>query len=245
MIYISMTTIPQRIESLNKSVESLLKQSHKPDKIFINIPYKYNRFNETVRDDQIPKFDNNIVEITRCEDCGPGTKLLGSLSKIKKDALIILADDDNIYEDYMIKKFFNYSSLEPNNSYSFYVHPLGSFGIGQGADGFAINTNNLNGIKKFYDMVIKDYKELFLYDDLWISYFLYYFKKSKILSLQKELKKNEEGKPILIYKTHTDGKGLVSLYGKSLRDSVLERDKIAAESFKYLMEKTKNLNFNI
>jgi len=238
-----MTTIPQRIESLNKSVESLLKQSHKPDKIFINIPYKYNRFNETVRDDQIPKFDNNIVEITRCEDCGPGTKLLGSLSKIKKDALIILADDDNIYEDYMIKKFFNYSSLEPNNSYSFYVHPLGNFGIGQGADGFAINTNNLNGIKKFYDMVIKDYKELFLYDDLWISYFLYYFKKSKILSLQKELKKNEEGKPILIYKTHTDGKGLVSLYGKSLRDSVFARDKIAVESFKYLMEKTKKLKF--
>ena len=243
MIYVSMTTIPQRIKSLSKSVDSLLKQSHKPDKIFINIPYKYNRFNEIVRDDQIPKFDNNIVEITRCEDCGPGTKLLGSLSKIEKDALIILADDDNIYEDYMIKKFFNYSSLEPNNSYSFYVHPLGSFGIGQGADGFAINTNNLNGIKKFYDMVIKDYKELFLYDDLWISYFLYYFKKSKILSLQKELKKNEEGKPILIYKTHTDGKGLVSLYGKSLRDSVFARDKIAVESFKYLMEKTKKLKF--
>ena len=90
-------------------------------------------------------------------------------------------------------------------------------------------------------MVVKDYKELFLYDDLWISYFLYYFRKSKILSLQKELKKNEQGKPILIYKTHTDGKGLVSLYGESLKDSVLKRDKIALESFKYLMEKTKNL----
>ncbi len=72
-----------------------------------------------------------------------------------------------------------------------------------------------------------------------------HFNKSngKIESLQKELKKNEEGKPILIYKTHTDGKGLVSLYGKSLRDSVLERDKISAESFKYLMEKTKKLKF--
>ena len=241
MIYISMTTIPQRIKNLNKSVESLLKQTKKPDKIFINIPYKYNRFNEIIKDDQIPKFDNNIVEITRCEDCGPGTKLLGSLSKIKKDSLIILADDDNIYEDYMIKKFLSFYSMEPNHSYSFYVHPLRGFGVGQGADGFAINTNNLNGIKKFYDMVVKDYKELFLYDDLWISYFLYYFRKSKILSLQKELKKNEQGKPILIYKTHTDGKGLVSLYGESLKDSVLKRDKIALESFKYLMEKTKNL----
>ena len=38
----------------------------------------------------------------------------------------------------------------------------------------------LDGIKKFYDMAVKDYQELFLYDDLWISYFLYYFRKSKI-----------------------------------------------------------------
>ena len=245
MIYISLSTIPQRIKNLNVSIESLLNQTVKPDKIFINIPYKYERFDEIVKDEQIPKFDTSVVEITRCRDFGPGTKLLGSLNKVKQDSLIILADDDNIYEDYMIKKFCNFYSMEPNNSYSFYVHPLGNFGIGQGADGFAINTNNLNGIKKFYDMVVKDYKDLFLHDDLWISYFLYYFKKSKILSLQNELKKNEEGKPILIYKTHTDGKGLVSLYGKSLKDSVFERDKIAFKSFKYLMEKTKDLVFNI
>ena len=32
-----MTTIPQRVKNLNKSVESLLKQSKKPDKIFVNI----------------------------------------------------------------------------------------------------------------------------------------------------------------------------------------------------------------
>ena len=37
MIYVSLTTIPQRVKNLNKSVESLLKQSKKPDKIFVNI----------------------------------------------------------------------------------------------------------------------------------------------------------------------------------------------------------------
>ena len=84
MIYISISTIPSRIKNLNKSVQSLLKQTRKPDKIFINVPYKYKRFNETIEDKQIPKFDNNIVEVTRCEDCGPGTKLLGSLNKLKK-----------------------------------------------------------------------------------------------------------------------------------------------------------------
>jgi len=243
MIYISISTIPQRLKNLNQSVESLLKQTRKPDKIFINIPYNYKRFNETIKDNQIPKFDNSLVEVTRCEDCGPGTKLLGSLNKFEKNSLVILADDDHVYEDYMVEKFFYFYSKAPNNAYSFYVHPLGNFGIGQGADGFAINTNHLTGIKNFYDKVVRDYKELFLYDDLWISYFLYFFKKNKILSLQEHLKKNNDGKPSLIYKTHIVASGLISTYGKDLIEAVKKRDQIAIESFKYMQKKTKGLNF--
>ena len=243
MIYVSTSTIPQRIKNLDKSIKSLLNQSKKPDKIFINIPFKYRRFNETIKDDEIPKFDSSVVEITRCEDCGPATKLLGSLDKLEKNSLVILFDDDHVYENYMIEKFFYFYSKAPNNSYSFYVHPLGNFGIGQGADGFAINTNCLKGIKNFYDKVVKDYKELFLYDDLWISYFLYFFKKNKILSLQEYLKKNEDGKPSLIYKIHIVTSGLVSTYGKDIIEAVKKRDQIAAESFKYMQEKTKGLNF--
>jgi len=207
------------------------------------IPYKYKRFRETIEDNQIPKFDSSVVEVTRCEDCGPGTKLLGSLNKLEKNSLLILADDDHTYEDYMIEKFFYFYSKAPNNAYSFYVHPLGNFGIGQGADGFAINTNNLKGIKDFYDKVVKDYKELFLYDDLWISYFLYFFKKNKILSLQEHLKKNDEGKPSLIYKIHIITSGLVSTYGKDIIEAVKKRDQIAFESFKFMQEKTKDLSF--
>ena len=243
MIYISISTIPQRIKNLNESVKSLLNQTKKPDKIFINIPFKYERFTDVVEDDQIPKFDNNLIEITRCEDCGPATKLLGSLNKLKKNSLVILADDDHIYENFMIEKFFHFYSKAPNNAYSFYVHPLGKFGIGQGADGFAINTNHLTGIKKFYDKVVKNYKELFLYDDLWISYFLYFFKKNKILSLQEHLKKNNDGKPSLIYKTHIVASGLISTYGKNLIEAVKKRDQIAIESFKYMQKKTNGLNF--
>ena len=243
MIYVSISTIPQRLKYLIESVNSLLNQTRKPDKIFVNIPYKYKRFSETIEDNQIPKFDNNIVEVTRCEDCGPGTKLLGSLNKFEKNSLVILADDDHTYEDYMIEKFFYFYSKAPNNAYSFYVHPLGNFGIGQGADGFAINTNHLKGIKNFYDKVVKDYKELFLYDDLWISYFLYFFKKNKILSLQEHLKKNDDGKPSLIYKIHIVTSGLVSTYGKDIIEAVKKRDQIAFESLKYMQEKTKDLSF--
>ena len=243
MIYVSLTAIPPRIQNLNKTINSLLSQSQKPDKIFINIPFKYERFTETIKDNQIPHFDKSIVEVTRCKDCGPGTKLLGSLSKLEKDSLIILADDDHVYEDYMIEKFFYFYSKAPNNAYSFYVHPLENFGIGQGADGFAINTNYLSGIKKFYDTVVKDYKELFLYDDLWISYFLFYYKKNKIFSLQEHLKKRNDGMPILIYKKHIVASGLVETYGENINESIKKRDKIAIESFKYMIEKTKGLAF--
>jgi len=243
MIYVSISTIPKRIKNLNESVKSLLNQTKKPDKIFINIPFKYERFTDVVEDDQIPKFDNNLIEITRCEDCGPATKLLGSLNKLKKNSLVILADDDHIYENFMIEKFFHFYSKAPNNAYSFYVHPLGKFGIGQGADGFAINTNHLTGIKKFYDKVVKNYKELFLYDDLWISYFLYFFKKNKILSLKEYLKKNKDGKLCPIYKKHIVASGLVETYGKNLIEAVRKRDQIAVESFKYMQEKTKGLSF--
>jgi len=243
MIYVSISTIPPRIKNLEKSVKSILSQTLKPDKIFINIPYKYKRFKEIISVDQIPNFKDTSIEVTRCEDSGPGTKLLGSLDKMKKDSLVILADDDNIYENYMVEKFYYFYKVAPENAYSFYVHPLDNFPIGQGADGFAINTNALQGIKNFYEKIVKDYKELFLYDDPWISYFLYNIKKNKILSLQEHLKKKDDGKIPLIYKTHTISSGLIELYGKNLNEAVKKRDQITKESLKYMIEKTKNLSF--
>ena len=239
MIYVSISTIPPRIKNLEKSVKSILNQTLKPDKIFINIPLKYRRFKEIIKDDQIPNFKDTKVEITRCEDYGPGTKLLGSLHKIKKDSLVILADDDNSYENYMIEKFYYFHKVAPDNAYSFYVHPLDNFPIGQGADGFAINTNALKGVKNFYDKVVKDHKELFLCDDLWISYFLYYIKKNKILSLQEHIKKRDDGKITLIYKTHTKAAGLIELYGSNLKEAIKRRDEIARESLRYVVEKLK------
>ena len=243
MIYVSLSTIPERLKNINKAVDSLLNQTQKPDKIFINIPLKYKRFSETILSEQIPKFSSNIVEVTRCEDCGPGTKLLGSLNKLEKNSLLILADDDHIYKDYMIEKFFYFYNKDSNNAYSFYVYPLENSPVGQGADGFAINTNHLEGIENFYKKIVKDYKELFLNDDVWISYFLYFIKKTKIFSLREHLKKDNQGKISLIYSKDSKNKGLIEMYGEELKKAVEKRDKISAESFKYMKEKTKDLTF--
>ena len=69
MIYVSLSTIPPRLKNLQESIESLLKQTKKPDKIFINIPYKYERFNETIEENKIPKF-KNIDHIMNCQKTG-------------------------------------------------------------------------------------------------------------------------------------------------------------------------------
>ena len=237
MIYVSITTIPQRLKNLNKSVDSLLNQTKKPDKIFINIPNKYKRFKEIIKNEEIPKFNDSSVQITRCEDYGPGTKLLGSIDQINKDSLVILADDDHIYQDYMIEKFYYYYSKAPENAYSFYVHPLKNFGVGQGADGFAINSNLLNGVEKFYNEVVKTNDDLFIHDDLWTSFFLFFVKKVKILSLQSQLKINKNNQRSLIYTKYSQDNGLIESYGKNINEAVLNRDKIALKSLEYMHSK--------
>jgi len=243
MIYASLTAIPQRIKNLSKTINSLLSQTKQIDKIFINIPLRYLRFKENIKNDEIPKFDNNKIEIVRCEDFGPGTKLLGSLKKIKKNSLVVLVDDDNEYANYMVEKFFYFYNKAPANAYSFYVHPLRNFGVGQGADGFAINTNYLDGIYDFYNKVVKTNNEIFLHDDLWISYFLHKIKKNKILSLQDHIKIDNNEKPSLIYKGHSNNPGLIESYGKNLNEAVMKRDQIALKSLEYMDAKTKGLFF--
>ena len=68
MIYVSTSTIPQRIKNLEKSINSLLNQSKKPDKVFVNIPFKYRRFSETIKDYEIPKFNRQFLGENFIED---------------------------------------------------------------------------------------------------------------------------------------------------------------------------------
>ena len=143
----------------------------------------------------------------------------------------------------MIEKFFYFYSKAPNNAYSFYVYPIENFPVGQGADGFAINTNHLDGIENFYDKIVKHNKDLLLNDDLWISYFLYFIKKNKILSLQEHLKKEKDVKTPLIYSQRIITSGLIETYGKTLNEAVKKRNEISVKSFNYMKEKTKDLNF--
>jgi len=73
--------------------------------------------------------------------------------------------------------------------------------------------------------------------------FYIFLKKIKYFLCKNILKRDDNGKPTLIYKTHIVASGLISTYGKNLIEAVRKRDQIALESFKYMQEKTKGLNF--
>ena len=191
---ISLTSIPSRFGSVKEVIKSLNKQSIKPNKIFLNIPHNYKRFPE-IKDINLDIFkdikDDNF-EISRCEDYGPGTKLLGSINSLKNFDFVILVDDDHYYHPRMCEIFNKRFNSNKEHAYSFFTLKIYDLIMGQGADGFLINTNHLDGILDFYNKYVRDYKYCFLNDDFWISMYLNKFKKKSLISLEdiktKELK---------------------------------------------------------
>jgi hypothetical protein len=107
-IVVSMTTIPERIESgtIKKTIDSILKQSYPIVCFYINIPYQtskgklYPEDKITELKQQYPSVVFNRVD----KDLGPIIKLIPTLNFIDADEWIVLVDDDTSYYPNMITK---------------------------------------------------------------------------------------------------------------------------------------------
>ena len=186
----SLTTIPNKFDKLYLTIDSLINQTIKPEKIIVNIPRKYSlRFKTSIDNSKIiefnKKYENKNVIINLLDnDYGPGTKLLGIFNNNlinlnDKNTYIILVDDDNIYKPNMIEYFINYKKVNTNCEVaSYHLYPLMGIRIGQGADGFFIKSTELNKFIKYYN-IIKNFDYINYHDDFYISYF-FHLKKTKI-----------------------------------------------------------------
>ena len=109
-VYVSFTTIPSRIDKIKNVLDSLRTQTYKIDQVVLNIPYYSNRFKKSY---ELPDFlsdYNDILIINRCEDYGPGTKLLGILDYIydySSNDVIIIIDDDRVIESTLVESLVN------------------------------------------------------------------------------------------------------------------------------------------
>ena len=180
---VSMSTIPSRLKNINYIINNINNQTLKPHKIFLNIPTQYKRFeNETISKEDLDKVNKENIEIIRCDDYGPGTKIMGSIKKVREYDCVILLDDDHIYDVNVCKIFLDAFKKEQVN-YSFYLNKIFKINMGQCADGFLMNTELLDNIEKFYEKHVKNNYNMFLDDDLWLAIYLQKEKKSVIKNL--------------------------------------------------------------
>ncbi len=178
---VSITTLPSRIDNIFETLNSIEYQTLKPNKVYLNLPYKFKRFPDyKFTDEQISNLNRYNLEISRCEDYGPATKLMGSINEIKnKYDCVILIDDDHIYHKKTFEILINNFKKKKIN-YSYYLNKIFYIRNGQCSDGFLINVNLLDEIEKFYNKYVKKNYNMFLDDDLWFAIYLYCEKNSYI-----------------------------------------------------------------
>ncbi len=181
---VTLTTIPSRLKNLHLTIASINRQTLKPHKIFLNIPDKYKRFPNTYIENKdlenIKKINN--IEVIRCKDFGPSTKLMGSLDSIKKYDCVIIVDDDHEYHNQMCEIFIEEFKKKKTN-YSFYLNKIFNIKMAQCADGFLINTIYLDKIDDFYHKFVKNNKNMFFDDDLWFAIYLQLVKKANLVKI--------------------------------------------------------------
>ena len=175
---------------MSKVEYSIQKQTLQPDRIYLNLPLTFKRLKDQFfKQNQIDKLEDYKLQISRCEDFGPATKLMGSIELIKNNYdCVILLDDDHIYHKNCFEILIENFKKEQIN-YSFYLNKIFNIRHGQCSDIFLLNTSLLDKIEIFYNKYVKNNKNMFLDDDLWFAIYLYCEKKTYIKNLIEEFRK--------------------------------------------------------
>ena len=110
-LIVSLTTIPERIHKVHLCIESLLRQTIKPDYLMLWI---------SVPEDKIPEKLDRLrkrgLQIRLCKDIGPYTKIIYTL-KENPQSIIVTADDDHFYPKDWLRQLYDAYQKEPQ-----YIH---------------------------------------------------------------------------------------------------------------------------
>ena len=102
-IIVSLTSYPARIGTVNQTIESLLNQSLEPDKLILWLAPEQFPSKEVDLPQELLDLQDRGLTIDWYHDIGSYKKLIPTLKKYP-DAIIVTADDDNIYERDWLKK---------------------------------------------------------------------------------------------------------------------------------------------
>ena len=109
-IIVSLTTVPSRINIIEKSLESACRQTIKPDAIVLNLGKEL--FKDTVLPDFIKGYEDRGLTVKYVHDIGPHTKYYPVMKQYTND-LIITMDDDILYDSKMIERLLDMHARYP------------------------------------------------------------------------------------------------------------------------------------
>jgi hypothetical protein len=113
-IVVCLTTTPTRAPRLEPTLRSLLDQSLPPARVRLHLPHWSLRED---REYQVPAFVRGLsmVELVRCDDEGPATKLLPALRAFagQPEQRVLVVDDDRIYQRHLVGTFDAASAAHP------------------------------------------------------------------------------------------------------------------------------------
>jgi hypothetical protein len=119
----SLSTVPDRINNLKPTIQSLLSQTRPPDEIVLAIP------EFSIREQRPYVVPTYLSELPRvrvlccCQDWGPSTKFIGAiqdeLAAGRADTLIMVVDDDRLYPHDALETYLFYSEQLPNAALCF------------------------------------------------------------------------------------------------------------------------------
>lgn len=102
-IVVSLTTTPYRIDTIRPILESISRQTVQPNKIYVNVPWRFKRDNSEYKIPEWLKTYPGVV-INRTKDYGPATKLVATLEKERDpETIIITIDDDTLYPKQIVR----------------------------------------------------------------------------------------------------------------------------------------------
>ena len=188
----AMTTIPSRIKSAHKTIDSILDamQGDSDFRIILSIPRAYSfRFKgEAISEDTIAdlkaKYKKMNVHIHRSvSDYGPGTKLIGAVEALesgfggesgtKWETIIILVDDDQFYTTSHLHHFLReYNKIEGACAAACSMWNAPGHLIGEAFLGLAVPYRFVKGCVLFMVVynAIKEHPQILYHDDVWISW---------------------------------------------------------------------------
>jgi hypothetical protein len=122
-VIVSLSTVPDRINNLRPTIESLLKQTRPPDEIVLAIP------EFSIREQRpygVPKYISRLprVRVLHCsKDWGPATKFIpviqDELGAGRENTLIMVVDDDRIYPRDAVETYLYYGDQLPDAALCF------------------------------------------------------------------------------------------------------------------------------